>query len=384
MKSVPSTRPRVDADPGQFGSFSSGYGLGWVPVTIAGRAGGGLDQPAQRAVGVPLAARAGVGHQQVVAPVGLLQAVGDALPRRLLGRAGADRAWRGWRSCAPARRRGWCRGPSTTGWAKPGGRIQFMALPNLLAAPQAGQSRCSPRLASLYGHVLGVVADLALEVQEPGRAMPGTAPAGPARRCAPEVHSLLSIQTTLPGRVLAQRDGEPLARRVLELGPERRRLVPVEDVEGHDVGRERVPGQDALVQQPVQQVGLAPAGARLLGPVLGRPLGLDLFRLGRRVAFGGLGQAAVGIEVEGLVDLLQRLGRRCRRGARARSAAASSVGQPGVDLAAKLVLVRLQPLLEVGAVQRRRRCRRTPRRCRGPRRAAAGSSGSMSGRRSWW
>ena len=31
---VPSTRPRVDADPRQFGSLSSGYGLGWVPVAL--------------------------------------------------------------------------------------------------------------------------------------------------------------------------------------------------------------------------------------------------------------------------------------------------------------------------------------------------------------
>ena len=79
----------MDADPGQFGSLSSGYGLGWVPVALPAAPGGGLDQPAQRAVGVSLAARAGVGHQQGLAPVGLLEAVGDALPCRLLGRAGA-------------------------------------------------------------------------------------------------------------------------------------------------------------------------------------------------------------------------------------------------------------------------------------------------------
>ena len=67
MKSVPSTRPRVDGRPGQFGSFSSGYGLGWVPVPALASAGRGLDQPAPCAVGVSLAARAGVGHEQRLA-----------------------------------------------------------------------------------------------------------------------------------------------------------------------------------------------------------------------------------------------------------------------------------------------------------------------------
>ena len=73
MKSVPSTRPRVERDPGQAGSFSSGYGLGWTPVTSPDPPLRGLDQAAQRAVAVSLAARAGVGHEQGLAPVGLLQ-----------------------------------------------------------------------------------------------------------------------------------------------------------------------------------------------------------------------------------------------------------------------------------------------------------------------
>ena len=195
---------------------------------------------------------------------------------------------------------------------------------------------------------------------------------------------MLSIQTTLPGAYWVSATASPWLGCVLELGPERRRVVPVEDVEGHDVGRERVPGQHALVEQPVQQVRLAPARARLLGPVLGRSLGLDLLRLGRRVALGGLGQAAVGVEVEGLVDVPQRLGddavKEPRRGPRA----ASSVGQPGGDLAAKLVL-------RSAFSQSSRSARfsgdvvpvnsstvpRTSKSC-------GWSSGSMSGRRSWW
>ena len=80
MKVVPRTRPRVDLDPGQFGSLSSGKGLGWVPATLPAAPGGGHDHPAQRAERVPFAARAGVGHQQVIAPIGVLHAVGEPPP----------------------------------------------------------------------------------------------------------------------------------------------------------------------------------------------------------------------------------------------------------------------------------------------------------------
>ena len=71
MKSVPRTRPLVAPPPGQSASLGSGYGLRCAAPTVPFGNGGGLDQPALRAVGVALLARTSVRDQEGAAACGV-------------------------------------------------------------------------------------------------------------------------------------------------------------------------------------------------------------------------------------------------------------------------------------------------------------------------
>src|SRR5260370_6717366 len=133
---------------------------------VACAAGRWLDHPGSNAVAVSLAAWAGVGDEQGLAPVGLLQVAGDALPRGLLRRSFGHQLGPG---CVAARRGvvgagagvlqdlvGEARRPEPVH-----GRAELLlgaACPAVASFPTAGLAvRVVP----------GVVADLALEVQLP-------------------------------------------------------------------------------------------------------------------------------------------------------------------------------------------------------------------------
>ena len=166
---------------------------------------------------------------------------------------------------------------------------------------------------------------------------------------APDVHSLLSIQTTLPGRVLAERDRQPLARRVAELGVERLRLVAVKDVEGDDVRRERVARQNTLVEQAVEQVRLAARfGRQVPPPSSPESPSSTSSSSGAASPSSGSGSVAVWLEVEGLVDLAQRSVVTSSSRIEWRSFERRARWQPGVNIGAERRLVLVQPLLEVG------------------------------------
>ena len=89
--------------------------------------------------------------------------------------------------------------------------------------------------------------------------MPRTGPRTSASTARRSVHSFPSIQISLPGAYWRQGDGETLARRILKFGPEARRAISVKHVERDNVRGERVPGQNALVEETVEQVLRPPA-----------------------------------------------------------------------------------------------------------------------------
>src|SRR5690606_9707317 len=92
-------------------------------------------------------------------------------------------------------------------------------------------------------------------------------------------------------RVLAERGDQALLRRVAELGPAPPITLRVEDVEGHDVGRERVAREETPREQAIEQQTL---------------VGRAVLSLGRRLVLFGLALVVPLIDL----DLFIRRGRR--------------------------------------------------------------------------
>jgi hypothetical protein len=82
-------------------------------------------------------------------------------------------------------------------------------------------------------------------------------------------------------------------------------LVAVEDVERDHVSWEGISRQYSLIEQSIEQVGLASTTLGQLSPVLGRPLSLHFVLFGCRITLIGLRQPAARLKIKGIVEFAQ-------------------------------------------------------------------------------